>query len=58
MAAPDGDFLLPESSQLSMPAVSEGTDALFHSPGSRPMLQMSFLCEGKPFQITVLESQS
>ncbi len=49
--------LLPEPSHLSMPAVSEGTDALFHVPGSRPMARMSFLCEGKPFQITVLKSQ-
>lgn len=49
--------LLPEPSQLSMPAVSEGTDSLFHSPGRRPMAQISLLCEGKPFQITVLESQ-
>ena len=49
--------LLPEPSHLSMPAVSEGTDALFRIPGTQPMAQMSFLCEGKPFQITVLKSQ-
>ena len=47
--------LLPEPSQLSMPAVTEGTDYLFTIPGSRPAAQLSFTCEGKPFQITVLE---
>ena len=48
--------LLPEPSQLSMPAVTEGTDYLFSVPGSRLMTQMSFTCEGKPFQVTILES--
>jgi chemotaxis protein CheX len=47
--------LLPEPSQLSMPAVTEGTDYLFTVPGSQPMAQMSFTCEGKPLQVTVLE---
>jgi len=49
--------LLPEPSHLSMPAVTEGTDYLFSVPGSRPTVQMSFTCEGKPFQVTVLESE-
>jgi chemotaxis protein CheX len=48
--------LLPEPSHLSMPAVTEGTDYLFSVPGSRPMAEMSFTCEGKPFQITILQS--
>ena len=47
--------LLPEPSQLSMPAVTEGTDYLFSVPGSRPTAQLSFTCEGKPLQITLLE---
>ena len=47
--------LLPEPSQLSMPAVTEGTDYLFSVPGSRPMAEMSFTCDGNPFQITILE---
>jgi chemotaxis protein CheX len=48
--------LLPEPSQLSMPAVTEGTDYLFSVPGSRPLAQLSFSCEGKPFHVTILES--
>jgi len=48
--------LLPEPSHLSMPAVTEGTDYLFSVPGSRPMAEMSFTCEGKPFQVTILQS--
>ena len=49
--------LLPEPSQLSMPAVTEGTDYLFCIPGSRPMAELTFSCEGKPFQVTVLKSE-
>jgi chemotaxis protein CheX len=49
--------LLPEPSHLSMPAVTEGTDYLFSVPGSRPMAEMSFTCEGKPFQVTILQSE-
>jgi chemotaxis protein CheX len=48
--------LLPEPSDLSMPAVTEGTDYFFSVPGSRQMAQMSFTCEGKPFQVTILEN--
>jgi chemotaxis protein CheX len=48
--------LLPEPSHLSMPAVTEGTDYFFSVPGSRQMAQMSFSCEGKPFQVTILEN--
>jgi chemotaxis protein CheX len=48
--------LLPEPSHLSMPAVTEGTDYFFSVPGSRRMAQMSFTCEGKPFQVTILEN--
>jgi chemotaxis protein CheX len=49
--------LLPEPSQLSMPAVTEGTDYLFIVPNSRPMAHLSFFCEGKPFHVTILESK-
>ncbi len=48
--------LLPEPSHLSMPAVTEGTDYFFSVPGSRQMAQMSFSCEGKPFQVTILQN--
>ncbi len=49
--------LLPEPSQLSMPAVTEGTDYLFSVPNSRPLAELTFSCEGKPFTVTVLEAQ-
>jgi chemotaxis protein CheX len=49
--------LLPEPSELSMPAVTEGTDYLFSLPGSHPLAQMSFSCEGKPFEVTIFESR-
>jgi chemotaxis protein CheX len=48
--------LLPEPNQLSMPAVTEGTDYLFSVPGSKALAEMSFTCEGKPFHITILQS--
>jgi chemotaxis protein CheX len=52
----DVKSLLPEPNQLSMPAVTEGTDDLFSVPGSTALAEMSFTCEGKPFQITILQS--
>jgi chemotaxis protein CheX len=48
--------LLPEPSHLSMPAVTEGTDYFFSVPGSKQIAKLNFSCEGKPFQVTILQS--
>jgi chemotaxis protein CheX len=47
--------LLPEPSQLSLPAVAPGTDFTARVPGSRVAGQMAFECEGEPLLVSVLE---
>jgi chemotaxis protein CheX len=47
--------LLPEPSRLSMPSVTKGSDYMFSVGGGEIVSQLSFSCEGKPFQVAVIE---
>jgi chemotaxis protein CheX len=49
--------LLPGPSQLSLPAVTEGTDYFFNVVGSRTLAKLDFSCDDLPFQVTVLEGR-
>lgn len=53
-----GNFksLLPEPCQLSLPAVTEGTDYAFRVLDCRQVLRLSFACNDAPFQVTVAQS--
>jgi chemotaxis protein CheX len=47
--------LLPEPSRLSMPSVTKGSDYIFTVAGGRSLARLTFQCDGKPFQVAVIE---
>ena len=49
--------LLPGPSQLSLPAVVEGSDYRVIVPGSHVVTQLAFECQGEPVKVTLLKGQ-
>lgn len=50
--------LLPEPSQLSMPAVAFGSDYGMNVIGSRTIARVPFTCEGQVFTVTLVEGST
>ena len=44
-------------SELSLPAVTEGTDYTVTVPGSKLVSQVNFECEGEPLEVSILEKE-
>jgi chemotaxis protein CheX len=49
--------LLPGPSQLSLPAVTEGTDYFFNVVGSRTLAKFDLACDEQPFHVKILEGR-
>ena len=49
--------LLAEPCYLSLPTVVEGNNYTLRIPGSVPVNQVAFECQGQPFLVTLLEKE-
>jgi chemotaxis protein CheX len=58
MAGGNIKALMAEPSELSLPAVAEGTDLVDRVPGSRLVTAVSFECSGEPLVVSLLERAS
>jgi len=47
--------LLPGPCKLSLPLVDEGEDSAFDVFGGEKITEVSYVCEGEPFQVRVFE---
>lgn len=55
MLAGNVKSLLPQPSRISLPTVAFGADYELTVVGTRPVVTVSFTCEGSPLTVTLLE---